>query len=637
MFLPASFGAQRPGGIPPPNSLSPLDLRIEAERIWTVFGRVTTIDGRPVGGAKVQVDIGPPDRKPQLLETNLLGEFKTQYTLEAKVYTKLRVELVASKAGYLEARESVEFTSTAKKTWEVPLVLRETAQDSNLLPLEDFVSSLAPRLRVSAAVGLVAESARKDYQRGAEEFLDRRSATRAVPFLARAVERQPDCMNCRLLLGLAHLKAGSWTSAEREFAEAGNLAKLEKAAFRHPELPLILGVLETWRREEKKAVGYFLQALEVRPADPLVLQELGRALVLQKDWENADHYLEKAIKAGASPEARLLRVRTLLEEGDPDEADAEMRAYLGTRKAQDLPPAARMVYLQLKERLELKAFGKSQSLVGQPLEELIKAMPELRGLEPAQSQENLPLILTKVGENVAAFFRSFPNTISLEEILMESLRRDGTVQGSATEKSDYLMLARPEKWGLGLTEYRTSHDGKAAKPPSLQGGSMRTAGFASTSLFFHPIYQPGASFRYLGRQVKDGQETLVITFAQQPEKAQMIGRFDVGGVSAPVLLQGIAWVDPTSFQVIRMRTELLKPLPKVRLVRQTTEVHYGEVRFKEIPSALWLPREVTVTVQWKGRVFRNSHRYSDFKLFNVETQEKRKQAALAPETTVKPN
>jgi hypothetical protein len=86
-----------------------------------------------------------------------------------------------------------------------------------------------------------------------------------------------------------------------------------------------------------------------------------------------------------------------------------------------------------------------------------------------------------------------------------------------------------------------------------------------------------------------------------------------------------------------MRTDLLKPLPKVRLVRQTTEIHYGEVHFKQIPLAFWLPREVTVTVQWKGRVFRNSHRYSDFRLFNVETREKRKQAALAPETAVNPD
>jgi hypothetical protein len=37
---------------------------------------------------------------------------------------------------------------------------------------------------------------------------------------------------------------------------------------------------------------------------------------------------------------------------------------------------------------------------------------------------------------------------------------------------------------------------------------------------------------------------------------------------------------------------------------------------------------VEVTVDWKGRVLRNQHRYSDFKLFNVEAKEERKALQL---------
>jgi len=31
---------------------------------------------------------------------------------------------------------------------------------------------------------------------------------------------------------------------------------------------------------------------------------------------------------------------------------------------------------------------------------------------------------------------------------------------------------------------------------------------------------------------------------------------------------------------------------------------------------------VAVTVEWKGRIFRNSHTYTRFKLFNTEIKEK---------------
>jgi len=93
-----------------------------------------------------------------------------------------------------------------------------------------------------------------------------------------------------------------------------------------------------------------------------------------------------------------------------------------------------------------------------------------------------------------------------------------------------------------------------------------------------------------------------------------------------ILVQGVAWVDSGTGHIIRMRTDLLKPASKVRLTRQTTEIQFSEVHFKEMTSTFWLPREVVVTVEWKGRTFRNVHQYSDFKLFNVQSEEKRKAA-----------
>jgi len=86
----------------------------------------------------------------------------------------------------------------------------------------------------------------------------------------------------------------------------------------------------------------------------------------------------------------------------------------------------------------------------------------------------------------------------------------------------------------------------------------------------------------------------------------------------------VAWVDCGTGHIIRMRTDLLKPASKVRLTRQTTEIQFSEVHFNEMTSTFWLPSEVVVTVEWKGRTFRNVHQYSDFKLFNVQSEEKRK-------------
>jgi len=141
-------------------------------------------------------------------------------------------------------------------------------------------------------------------------------------------------------------------------------------------------------------------------------------------------------------------------------------------------------------------------------------------------------------------------------------------------------------------------------------------------LLFHPEYQAGAAFRYLGQQELNGHPCHVVAFAQTPAKAQMVERFNTGDRTVLVLFQGLAWIDAGNFKIVRLRTDLLKPQAKIKLERQTTEISYDPVQFKQIASALWLPSEVAVTLQWAGRTYRNTHKYSDFRLFNTDTQEK---------------
>jgi Flp pilus assembly protein TadD len=601
-------------------------LRPIEKQVWHVFGQVKTLDGQPARDAKVRVDIGTGPGLGRTIGTDLQGKFDTQYELDVTQYTRLSLTLVASKPGYLDARETVDF-GASDKTWGIDLTLREKSQDPDQLSLADLVRSVAPRLRQRAARDLQPTSAAKDWERGAHDLLDRQDALGAVPLLAKVAQREPRCIDCRLMLGLAQLDAGSWDSATRQFSDIAKLSSEDKSA-RRPEPSLILGVLESWRHETKKAAGFFTQALDAAPGDPLVLQELGRALVLDHNWEAADEYLAKAIKAGAPAESHLLRTKALLGMGDVPEADAEMRTYLAGRDVKEMPAPVRALYTELQDRLRLTEYASVKSAVTQPVAELTRAVPELRGLEPASVQDELPTILEKAGENVRAFFESFPNTISTEQIRQQRLRQDGHVRETQDQKYAYLLLARAEKQGqrLGLEEYRATATGERTMPHGLEGGFMLTTGFASAALVFHPAYQRGASFRFLGVQTINGHKALVVGFAQRPETARTVERFNVDDASVLILLQGVVWLDAGTYQIIRMRTDLLKPASKVRLARQTTEIQFSEVHFKELTSAFWLPREVVVTVEWKGRMFRNLHQYSDFKLFNVQSEEKRKAA-----------
>jgi tetratricopeptide (TPR) repeat protein len=557
------------------------------------------------------------------LETNVKGEFKTLYELDNKRYTRLVVDVVAAKPGYTGARESAEFQAK-EGTREVRLVLRDVHAPSEQLSLATLMDGLAPRLRAPTGRSAMPDAIAKDYQQGLEQLFEKHDAARAAQTHRKVVERQPDCTRCRVALALALLDEGSWANVVNQLLAAAGPATQPTASAEAADAFLVLGVLDAWAEQPSTALGYFFKALEARPEDPLVLQEMGRALMAQQNWAAAEEHLERALRAGATSEARALRVRALLESGDTAEAEAEMNALLAGRSPRDLPAPLRMLYARLQERLQLQAYSAVKSVVDQPIENLTRAMPELQGLEPAADQDQLSQLLIHVGQTVEGFFRSLPNTSSVEAIREEILSKDGKVRETHDEKFLYLLVMRPEEMPPGMNEYRTRAEMPASTAETLKRGFMRTSGFACTSLNFHTSHQSGASYRLLGRQEMDGQPTYVIAFAQRPETAQRIGRFDFDGKSVPVLVQGIAWVDIKTWQIIRMRTDLLKPPPNTRLRRQTTEIQFGEVRFKEIATPLWLPREVTVTVEWKGKTFRNLHRYSDFKVFRVETEERRR-------------
>ncbi|MBI1983323.1 MAG: hypothetical protein HYS61_03900 [Acidobacteria bacterium] len=621
-FWPRPGWAQVPTIAHAPISVNQTEL--VKVRVWPVAGRVTAPDGEPVSGVEILVDIGTPGHPPQSLHTNLKGEYRTEFRLDAKTSSELAVKVMALKEGYSTAQDFAEFKAD-QEVREINLVLREDSLDSDLPSFPALMEGLAARFREPGRGGPVA-AAKEDYARGVERLLDNHDSPGALVPLRSAVNREPECFACRTLLSLALLDTGGWDIASQYLTDGAKLAASQEAGSGRAEAFLIRGVVEMWRQDLPRALGFFLQALEFQPSDPLVLQETGRALLLQRNWGAAERYLEKAVGAGASLEARLLRIRALLEVGDNAEAETEMKAYIGGRRPMDLPRQGRMVYARLKERLEILSYDRVRSVVERSPEDLIRSMPELEGLEPLPNQKDLASVLARVQRNVETFFQQMPNTVSLEEIHEQSLNRNGEVQDFLDSKFQYLLLARKEGRDFGLREYRTTSETGGVKPGVLKVGYMRTSGFACTSLHLHPAYQGKVSFRLLGRQAIDGQRSWVVAFAQRPENALVLERFDAGGKSSPVLIQGVAWIDPRSYQILRMRTDLLKSPPNTRLSTQTTVINYGVVRFKEVASTLWLPTEVTVTVEWKGRTFRNRHRYSNFRLFNVETEEKRKSA-----------
>jgi len=126
-----------------------------------------------------------------------------------------------------------------------------------------------------------------------------------------------------------------------------------------------------------------------------------------------------------------------------------------------------------------------------------------------------------------------------------------------------------------------------------------------------------STFLYLGDERMGSRNTYVVAFAQRPGQATISSTVRWSGRTVPILVQGIVWVDQDSFQIIRIRTDLLAPRNDIGLTRQTTDLTLSEVKLPDLATPLWLPSDGKVYLVFKGQTFRNEHRYADYRHFGV--------------------
>ncbi len=265
-------------------------------------------------------------------------------------------------------------------------------------------------------------------------------------------------------------------------------------------------------------------------------------------------------------------------------------------------------------------YANAFTILDLPLAELIADFPELVGVQPATDQQQLPTILSKVGTGVDQAYQNLTSVAADEEITQQQYGYDSRVKATLRHQFSYLIIASHELANGTLREYRTGPRMRSVESRGVGEGFAFTKDFASMWVLFYPGNQSTTNFRFLGQQASDGRNLYVLCFAERPGGAVVTGRLDAQGRSALLLYQGVAWIDATSFRIVRMRLDLLEPRLDVALERQTTEIRFGEVRIPQAAAALWLPQEVTLTTVYNGQLFRNRHVYSNFRLFVVNSE-----------------
>ena len=599
-------------------------------------GRVYSPKGEPVANALVEIN-NNVGAKYQIVSTDKQGDFQAEFTLfDVEEGENFVAVLKVTRKGF-EVAHRLEEMKGAVNQLNIAINLRaHQEEDPSLLSQAELIKGVAPRLRQLGPADGLQDKQQKDYARGVQDFLDRHHLEDAVSRLAKVVMLDPQCLKCQTMLALAEMSWGDWDDPRRELVDAVNTS-IKNSKLARAEPLLVYGVMVSWKHEPEHAAPYFAEALKFSPTDPLALQELGRAQCQELSWYSGSQALKKALAAGAGPDARLMYAESLLWVETPAKAQEQLNLYLDGRNIKSMPLRVRTLQEHIQagkkdQTIILAARAKAQSRGEVPLDYLNHPPKNLPDFQPAADQAQTPVILAAVGKNVAEFFANLPNICSIVEVNAQRLNREGKGGLSEKFKYRYLALAPSHPWGPSVDEYRADWTGRESSQ-SVSDNAMLTEGFVSATLVFHPSYQSGSNFRLLGSQKIKGRSTFVMAYAQDPKKSSLSGTFQYGAIINPTYTQGMAWIDAENYQIVRLTSDLVEPLPQVRLDRETTDINFTEVHFKRQTQGFWLPEAVTVSLDWNGRIYRNNHAYSEFLLSDVQATQKIEKPKEAKETT----
>jgi len=227
-------------------------------------------------------------------------------------------------------------------------------------------------------------------------------------------------------------------------------------------------------------------------------------------------------------------------------------------------------------------------------------------------------LLNRTGEQVSKFLGQFSEVKCTEKVTQEKLGKEDKVELKQESTYDYLVILTNTGGELSLDESRLAvHEAKVDKKNT---SLLVTNGFATLFLVFHPYYAGSFRFTAQGDELVGGHLLSKISF-QHVRGTRSIAALALRGKEYPLEVSGTAWVDPQTAVITKIVAEIGDSMQDVGLKTLRSEVEYAPVPFRGMKETYWFPSQATVEVETPRQHWRNTHRFTDYKRFSVDTEE----------------
>ena len=470
--------------------------------------------------------------------------------------------------------------------------------------------------------------------------------------------------------GLSALKSNNLKEAQKQLDAAYGSDPSSS------DVNFLLGYLHYEKKDYGRAADYLRAATNINPKNTQALTLLGRAGLQQKDYPAARSALERAVvedadnwqphnlladtylhqgdfgrardeahaaiekgKAHASP-AELVLGEALVSLGNDKEGVAALNKFLEESPLHPMAGQVRGLIAEIEEHGAHPAApntGPSKLVGVDPLEALGAPVLAVKSWQPPGIDDiklnvaaGMPCPTEKVidesGKRVQELVEDVMRFAAVEDLFHQRLDAYGLPIRTETRKFNYVASISEQQPGfISVDEYRADKLELAGYPDEIA-----STGFAALALVFHPHMRDNFEMKCEGLGDWRGQASWLVRFQQRDDRPSRIHSYKVGTQVHPVKLKGRAWISADKFQIVRIESELLSPMPEIQLLSEHQVVEYGPIPFARKNTTLWLPKSAEIYFDFRRRRYYRRHSFDHYMLFAVDSEEKRKEPQNKP-------
>jgi tetratricopeptide (TPR) repeat protein len=530
-------------------------------------------------------------------------------------------DVEVSAVGYLSAQKDVQVTNSLGPS----LVEIIAHRDPDAIHLDGSDEMMSPKARKQTKHAVSALKSGKLQE--AQKHLDD------------AYQLSPSSPELNFLLGYLYFQKRDFTQANSYLGTAANLSH------HNAQTLTLLGRTGLERQDYPAARSALEQAILADNESWLPHNLLADAYLHQQDYDKARDEAQIAIDKGktrATP-AQLVLGEALVNLGRDQEGLRALNIFLEQAPQHPMAPQVRTLITEIQEhpsppaspagtpRTEARLSGVDPlAALAAPTLSLKSWMPPgiddvklavAPGVECPSVQ-----VIEESGKRVQELVDDVARFAAVEDLLHQSLNEFGIPIRTETRKYNYVAsISEPQPGFLAVDEYRADRITPADYPDNIA-----STGFAALALVFHPHMRDNFAMTCEGLGDWHGQATWLVRFRQRDDRPNRMHSYKVGDQMYSVDLQGRAWITADKFQIVRIESEMLKPLPEIHLLGEHEVVEYGPVAFPHKNTSLWLPKSAEIYFDFRKHHYYRRHSFDHYMLYSVDTDEKRKEPIAPP-------